>query len=212
MGKSDKSYKWFVRADVSKEAGIAIAGIINTWIDLKTLLMASHNGDKGDNPHIHFVMELTSLLQKQAIDTRLKKIIDVNKKSDYSSKVWDGADEACSYLFHEETACILFNKGFTEEDIQKFKTINASFQKVIAVNKEKASNRWPDKAYEHFEGKNPSRYEVLMFFTKAIRRGDMYECGDGNMARYIEEVVLRCTEEEDLEWYVNNRLKRLFRD
>lgn len=212
MVKTDKSFKWFVRVDCNKDAGVACAGMMLQWIDMKRLLMIHHMGEKKDNPHVHFVIELTSELQKQSFDTRIKKVFTVEKRSQYSSKVWDGGDEACSYMFHESDAPILHNKGFTEDEINRFRVLNQSVQKVIAVNKDKASCRAPDRAIEHFAGCSPSRREVLEYFVKQIRDGLMYEPGDYQMAKYVEEVVLKLTAQEDIDWYVDSRLKRIFRD
>lgn len=212
MVKSDKSYKWFVRVDCNKDAGIACAGIINGWIDLKRLLMVHHMGDKKDNPHVHFIMELSSELQKQSLDTRLKKVFTIEKRSQYSSKVWDGKDECGSYLFHESNDCVVYNKGFTQDELDRFVALNASVQKVITVNNEKASCRAPARAVEYFKGESPSRREVLALFIKWIRDGEMYEPGDFQLARYVEEVVIKTTASEDLDWYVDSRYKRIFRD
>lgn len=212
MGKADKSCKWFVRVDVSKDGGIACAGMMLQWIDMKRLLMIHHMGEKKDNPHVHFVIELSSELQKQSLDTRMKKVFIVEKKSQYSSKIWDGGDEACGYMFHEPDCVICHNKGFTEDEIARFRILNESVQKVIAVNKEKASCRAPDRAIEHFAGSSPSRREVLEYYVTQIREGLMYEPGDFQMARYIEEVIVKVTAKEDLDWYVDTRLRRIFRD
>lgn len=212
MGKSDKSFKWFVRVDVSKEAGIACAGMINSWIDLKRLLMLHHMGEKKDNPHVHFVLELSSEIQKQSFDTRLKKVFTVEKKSQYSSKIWDGGDECCSYMFHELDAPILFNKGFTEVEIDRFRVLNESVQKVVAVNKERASTRLPDRALEHFRDQTPSRYEVLEWMLEQIHDGLVYEPGNGNLGRFVEEVVNKLTPKSEMAWYVQSRYKQIFRD
>lgn len=212
MGKSDRSFHWFVRVDVSKEAGIACAGMINSWIDLKRLLMLHHMGEKKDNPHVHFVIELSSEIQKQSFDTRIKKVFTVEKGSQYSSKVWDGKDECCSYMFHELDAPILFNKGFTEDEINRFKLLNESVQKVIEVNKERASTRLPDRALEHFRDQTPSRYEVMEWMCRQVRLGLSYEPGNGNLARFVEEVVNKLTPEENYDWYVQSRYKQIFRD
>lgn len=212
MVKTDKSYKWFVRVDVSKDNAITNANTMLSWIDIKRLLMIHHMGDKNDNPHVHFVLELKSELQKQSLDTRLKKVFSIEKRSQYSSKVWDGGDEACSYMFHESNAPILCNKDFTEDEIVRFRVLNESVQKVVEVNKQKASCRAPDRAVEYFKDCSPSRRDVLELFIKWIRDGEMYEPGDFQMARYIEEVIVKTTANDDLNWYVDSRLKRIFRD
>lgn len=210
--KSDKSTQWFVRFDCSKDAGVELANKLNQWIDLKRLLMAHHMGEKKDNPHIHFVLELNSLIQKQSFDTRVKKLISVEKKDQYSSKIWDGADECCSYLYHESDACVIHNKGFSEDELDKYKQLNKSIQKVIAVNNEKASNRAPERAIKYFGTTDPSRREVLEWFLNEIKEGKMYEPGDYQMARYVEEVILKCTASENWDWYVDSRYKKIFRE
>lgn len=212
MGKSDKSYKWFVRVDCNKDAGVACAGMMLQWIDMKRLLMLHHMGEKKDNPHVHFVLELSSEIQKQSLDTRVKKIFSIEKRSQYSSKIWDGGDEACSYMFHEPDGPVLHNKGFTEDEIDRFKLHNESVQKVLAINKERASSRLPDRAIEHFNGESPSRREVLDWMLRQIHEGQTYETGNGNLFRYVEEVVNKLTSKMDWDWYVESRYKQIFRD
>lgn len=212
MGKQDKSTKWFVRVDVNRVGGIACAGVMEQWIDLKRLLMAHHMGEKGENPHVHFVIELASEIQKQSFDVRLKKVFTVETRSQYSSKIWDGRDECCSYLFHECDDCIVHNKGFTEDEINRFRALNKSVQNVIAVNKDKASCRAPERAIAHFGTSDPSRREVLEWFLLEIKQGRMYEPGDWQMAKYVEEVVMKCTADDNWSWYVDSRYKKIFRD
>lgn len=212
MGKADKSFNWFVRVDVDKLGGIACAGIMIQWIDLKRLLMVHHMGEKKDNPHVHFVIELKSELQKQSLDTRLKKVFTIEKRSQYSSKIWNGDDECCSYMFHEPNADILHNQGFTEDEINRFRAINDSVQKVIAINKDKASCRAPERAVAHFADSSPGRREVLEWFLNEIHEGLMYDPGDFRLATYVEEVVNKCTAKADWGWYVDSRYKKIFRE
>jgi len=103
-------------------------------------------------------------------------------------------------------------KDFTEEELNRFRAVNESVQKVIEINKSKASCRAPDRAIEYFKNESPSRRDVLELFITWIRAGEMYETGDYQMAKYIEEVIIKTTAQEDLSWYVDSRLKRIFRD
>lgn len=210
--KSDKSSLWFARVDGNQDDLTNYCKTMKEWIDCKRVLALYHVGEKKDNPHIHFVIELNSVMQKQSFDARVKTLFKIEKRGQYSTKIWDGADSACGYMFHEPGAPIVCNKNFTEEELVRFRAVNDSFQKVIEINKSKASCRAPDRAIEHFKGESPSRRDVLELFITWIRNGEMYETGDYQMAKYIEEVIIKTTAQEDLSWYVDSRLKRIFRD
>jgi len=209
-----RSNKWFFRVTVPHEFAVAQKNRLLEWIDLKTLLVATHVGDKNENPHIHGVVELTSTLQKQSFDVRVKQIYGVKGNEFYSSKQWDGADGACSYLFHEETAQIIINRGYSEQDIERFKKLNDDVQKVVALNKDRASHRHVDKIIQKMNesGKKWTRMEILEEFVKRIRDGEMYDPGDYMLKRYIEELMIKqIMEEREMTAYVHDRYYSLYK-
>lgn len=200
------SNKWFVRADGPFEFLKDKCIEILSWIDLVKVLALYHVGDTKENPHCHFVLELSSTLQKQSLDKRIKKLFDVQKSSAYSSKVWDGNTSACSYMFHESDVNILCNKGYNEEDILSFKEQNAKVQEVVAHNRERAPGRKVERVVEQLRDGNPTRHEIGRVFLTMIRDGDMYEPGNFKMAQMIEEVYLKTRTKAQWDEYVEDRL------
>lgn len=214
MPSVERSKMWFFRVTVPHEYARSEANKMLQWIDLDTILGALHVGDKSENPHFHAVVKLTSELQKQSFDYRVKKIYGVSGNGQYSSKPWDGTDAPCSYLFHEETAEIFLNRGYSDSDIQRFKELNGQVQKVIAINKSRASHRHVDKIIEtiNSSGKEWNRRDILEEFIRRIRDGEMYDPGDFMLKRYIEEIMIKqIIEERQMTAYVHDRYYSLYR-
>lgn len=210
-----RSNKWFVRVSVPHEFAKSEMSKVLAWIDLKSILVATHVGDKDENPHFHAVIALTSELQKQSFDVRLKQIYGVKGNGQYSSKPWDGDDGACSYLFHEANAQIIANRGYTDQDIERFTKLNDDVQKVVAVNKDRASHRHVDKIIEKINqsGRQWSRRDILQEFIFRIRDGLMYDPGDFMLKRYIEEIMIKqIVEENQMTQYVHDRYYSLYRN
>lgn len=212
-----RSRMWFCRIDGPEEYLKEKSAQILQWLDTVRLLCAFHEGKANENPHIHFVLELSSELQKQSFDVRLKTLFKLTKASDWSSKSWDGAESACSYLFHENTTPFN-NKGFTEEDIQRFSKLNEDVQKVVAVNKEKGPNRSVSRvllklqdAHALGDISNATREEILSLFVMDIYEGVMYEPGDFQLKRLVEEVYIKTRKKSDMPNYIMIRYNNLFR-
>jgi hypothetical protein len=207
-----QSSKWFIRLTLPHEILDEKKNQMLNWIDLYKCLGYKHTSVK-EKEHVHAVIELTSLISKQALDLRLKKIWPV-KGNDFSSVVWDGGDAACSYMFHEEGAPLWICKGFTEEDIKKYSKMNTEVQAVVAINKEKAPGRQVDKLVEklrHYDAM-PTGYEIGVEFIKLIRAGVMYEPGDFKLKNMIEEVKLKlCRTDEEVEVYAATRLNSILK-
>jgi len=201
-----QSSKWFVRVDGPYEFLLNKFVEVTGWMDMSSVLALYHVGEKKENPHCHFVIELTSVLQKQSFDKRIKKVFDVQKSTSYSSKVWDGADAACSYMFHESDVKILCNKGHSQEDIDKYKVQNEKVQAVVEVNKERAPGRKVERVVERLCNDNPTRHEIGKIFLEMIRDGEMYEPGNFQLARMIEEVYLKTRTADQWNGYVEDRL------
>lgn len=86
------------------------------------VLAVHHTGKKGDNPHYHFC--LTTDYKMDALRKMLKKVFTLATGNKHLSlKQWDGGTKALSYLFHEGTDVFL-NTGYTEEEIDEYKTQN----------------------------------------------------------------------------------------
>jgi len=214
MPSIERSKMWFFRVTVPHEFAKSEKSKMLQWIDLDTILGALHYGDKSENPHMHCVVKLTSELQKQSFDVRVKKLYGVKGNGQYSSKPWDGNDGACSYLFHEKDAEIFINRGHTEQDIERYKKLNDDVQKVVAVNKSRASHRHVDKIIEKINesGREWTRRDILEEFVRRIHDGDMYDPGDFMLKRYIEEIMIKqIIEERQMTAYVHDRYYSLYR-
>lgn len=209
MPSIQRSTKWFVRVDGNKEYLTEKCIIVKQWIDTQRMLCLFHLGGNKENPHCHFVIELSSELQKQTFATRIKKVFAIDKKSNYSVKEWDGADHACSYMFHESDAPIISNKDFTQEEIDKFRSLNNDVQKVLEVNKSRAPGRAVDRLVEEFKGDTPARRVIVERFLELIRDGQIYEPGDFQLGKYIEEVYMRTRSADQWQEYVDERTARL---
>lgn len=114
------------------------------------VLCVHHLGRKRDNPHYHFC--LTTDYKSDALRKYLKKHFDLAKGNRHLSlKPWDGGPEACSYLFHEGTEALM-TRGFTDEQVQKFKEHNDLIQSKMVK-----PNMIVDKCVEYFRERRGNR-------------------------------------------------------
>lgn len=209
MPQTAKSNKWFVRVDGNKEFLEQKLKELKGAIDTEKILGLYHLGEKSDNPHCHFVITTSTEIQQQSFNIRVKKLFAIEKKSQFSVKVWNGEDGACSYMFHECNEVILINKGYSDDDISKFRELNSKVQEVIAINKQRGG-RVVDKLLERYGDDTPSRREILNDMLEMVRDGEMYEPGDYQLMKYVEEVYLKTTGKVDFEEYVEERYRKLF--
>lgn len=208
MPSVGKAYSWFVRVDGVHEWLKERIKIVQGWVDTTRLLACLHVGEKKDNPHIHFVIQMSSELQKQSFDVRLKKVFQGITGSSYSSKYWDGQDSACAYMFHESDDSVCANKGFTEDDIERFRALNNATQKVIEVNKAKASGRIVDRVLAEATP-DWTRIDIAKRMLSMIREGEFYEPGDFVLKKYIEEVYMKSRSNAQFSDYLEDRISRL---
>lgn len=201
-----RSDKWFFRITLPHSIIKEKLSQLLEWVDLTSCLVATHVGDKTEKEHAHFVIAMSSTLQKQSLDIRIKKIYAVSR-ADYSSKPWDGDVHACSYLFHDTTAQILSSKGHTAEDIERYKSLNDDVQKVIAVNKSRASTRIPQRVADAITASAGqwTRKQIARHIIDLIRQGEVYEPGDYQLKRYIEEIYMKQLTKDQYEHYAEAR-------
>jgi len=208
-----QSTQWFVRIAWPHADIPAKLNLVLQWIDLSRILAIGHTGDTSENEHMHFVIELKTNLQKQSFDTRLKNIFPGLKgNGSYSTKVWDGRDEACSYMFHEETEKILANKGFGEDDLTRFRNLNESTKKIVELAKQKASGRRANILVDQIkkEGTHWGREKIFWQFQTWIREGEMYDPGDFKLKSLIQEVYARTISHEVFREYGTMRFRKMF--
>lgn len=182
------------------------------WVDCMRLLVVTHVGDKTEKEHCHFVVELSSNLQKQSLLARIKVVYGVSGNEQLSAKPWDGNSDACSYLFHDSVAEIICNKGFSNDEIAQFRSRNEFVQKVVEENKKRASGRCVDRALAAIAAGELTRDEKLIavWLFRLIRNGEMYEPGDFLIKRYVEEIMSKSVEGQEWERYASNRAEKLF--
>ena len=190
-----KSSQWFVRVTGTHQFLEEKVKILATQIDVKRILAILHNGDTKENPHVHFTIELTTVLQKQSFDVRMKKLFLWDKASLYSSKPWDGNKEANSYMFHEDTEPFV-NKGYTKQETDEFRQMNISVQKVIEINKGKASNRFANTIESKCDN-DTTKEDIAEMFLEAIRQGEMYHPGNFRLKSMIEEIYIKTRSKDD---------------
>ena len=212
MPSTVKSKLWFARIDGEKDFLIEKCKEIRQWIDLERAYGMYHTGEKKENPHCHIALELKTELQKQSLDVRLKKIFKIEKKSQFSSKVWDGADGAISYMFHELSDIVVINKDFTEEYLTKCRELNIQVQKVVDQIKDKAPKRVVDRLVGGYGNDHPDRKHILTDMLNLIRSGEMYEQGDYKLKSMVEEVYLKTRSQDAWDDYCEERFRNIFRD
>lgn len=214
MAKSVKSDKWFLRVDGQKEHLQKKCDELSKCIDTTALLAFYHVGEKKENPHCHICIETTSQIQKQSFAIRIKSLFGIEKKSQYAIQPWDGnrTTGAVSYMYHEDTAELLCNRGFSESELESARQSNDAVQRVVAINKEKASHKLVEKAYEYAlkELKQFDAIKIVTFMLCEIKEGNNYHPGDYMLKKYLEEIEVRmCNDIEGLatamvsKWYKN---------
>lgn len=220
--KSVRSAHWFCRFDGTKEVLTTKCAELESavaWMDVVRWLAVYHTGKRGENPHIHFIMELHGQIQKQSFDVRAKKYFDIEKKSDYSTKHWDGnLAGAGSYLFSDKDAEILRNKGFTEAELSEMREANDKVQEIVVENKKRASGKLVDKAMEWWAKENGGRqyrpsdqFKVFRYMMTQIRDGQNWHPGMFQIKKYCEEITIKLTDENHWADYVEQQYNQLFR-
>lgn len=213
MPSLEKSASWFVRVDGPKSFLTQKCLSLLESVDTKRLLALYHEGEKKDNPHVHFTLETNTIIQKQSFAIRIKKLFEVASKSAYSITSWDLSDSANSYMFHEEAEDIISNKGYTDSDIQRFRNMNIQVQKVVELNKQRAPGRCVERLLNHFKDNDivPSRADIIELILEWIRDGEMYEPGNFQLEKYMEEVYLKTRPKEQWKDYVDGRVASILR-
>lgn len=213
------SDKWFVRADGPESFLRQKCRELQSWIDVLTCHGVYHAGtSKKENPHTHIIMTMSSTLQKQSFDIRIKKLFEVVDRNAYSTKAWDGAmgEGAGSYLYHESNdSPVLCNKGFDETAIDGFKTANASVQRMVAINNEKANTKLVGLALEEFKDSEWNagslEFEIFKYMLKRTKDGDNYHPGEWKLKAYVQEVHLRLCPDSRFDDFAYSKYEKIFR-
>jgi len=160
------------------------------WVDMARVIVATHKGDTKENEHVHMCVELTTTIQKQSFDVRLKKLFNLaGGNKDFSTKVWDKSLDACSYLFHEPDAQVVLNRGHTDEDIALYKRMNERVQAIVKQNKEAGANKSINRIIE-LVGVDCTHDAILHAIHDDVRAGKMYHPGF-RLVAMVEEVYIK---------------------
>lgn len=182
------------------------------FIDMTRCLMVGHVGLKTEKEHVHCIIELSKVLQKQSLDVRLKSVFGVSG-ADYSSKLWDGNMEhgAGSYMYHDPSATEIYNKGFSDDDIKLFRQCNQQIQEVVEENKSRASGRCVERTLKTISESNRqwTRRDIAYQLLSDIRDDKMYECGDFVLKKYIEEIYMKQLSDKQWDSYAKLRVDSL---
>ena len=188
-----RSKTWFVRIDYPLEHQADKLKVVQGWVDCELILAASHEGKSDENPHFHACIRLSSELQKQSFDARLKSLFNWKKGSDYSTKVWDGNIDgagAGSYLFHEPKAIVVCNKGVTAAQIANLQELNKKVQEVVAVNKERGTKKSVQRIIDKV-AQDCGHSDIANVMLREIRDGEMYHPGDYRFPQVVEEIYIK---------------------
>ena len=216
MPNTSASRYWFVRVDGPQEYLSSRVKILS--LECEMMLAVFHTGRSGENSHMHFCCITNKDIQKQSWDVKIKKQFDVSKKSDYSSKIWDGrlVDEgAATYLFHESIdSPILCSKGVTVEDISGIKRIATTVNIVIANAKEKAETKIPGKVLAKWKEAGKPEWQTREIVTTIVHMAQAGECylpkSDFQWKAYIEEIRLgMCESPAELNSFIDRTIHRL---
>jgi len=203
------SDKWFIRITLPwKAVELLLKDGCIAFVDHKRQLVVSHLGEKTEKEHVHSLIELNEPLQKQSVDKRYKKLFGVSG-ADYSSKPWDGdmGAGAGSYLFHDSLATVMVQKGFTDDQISEFQRLNDDVQKVVQINKQRASGRCIERVLGIISDSHETwdKPRIAGKLLDDIRQGVMYEPGDYVLRRYIEEIFIK--QLKDTQWDVYRSIR-----
>jgi len=143
--------------------------------DYKSIVAVRHKGNKGENPHYHFVVQ--TQIASQAFRVRMRKIFDQGKGNGHMSiKPWDGNNDAISYLFHEdENTTLLVQYQVSDETIAQCKERNRQVTAMVNASKAKASWLLEEVVYEALKKSHPDgageAYIGQQLILAALRNG-----------------------------------------
>lgn len=210
-----KSKEWFFRITLAHDTVKTLwNNALSTvkLIDVDRCLMIGHVGVKTEKEHVHGIITLSKQLQKQSFDVRLKSIFNVSG-ADYSSKPWDGGMEhgAGSYMYHDPNSVEIYNKAFTEEQLNTFRKCNSEVKEVVEEAKSRASGRCVDRILKQIQDSDRqwTKREILHQILTDIKEDLMYECGDFVMTKYLEEIYMRQLCGKEWEQYAKQRINKI---
>lgn len=203
------SHYWFIRITAPWEHIESKLAEMRGWVDFSGMMVGLHHGDKQGAPHGHICLRLKSELQKQSLDKRLKKLFDVAGRQ-YTSKVWDNNIKCMSYLYHDKKGKVINHMNLSDEELEQIKSLNDDIQKIVEVNKGRASNKVVQHVLDQ-ANEDWTRWEIGSCILKAVAEGLFYDPGDFALERYINEIELKLNKSDKgrLDEVIASRLNRL---
>ena len=211
------STMWWIRITAPHEHIKAKVPAVKGWIDYSCSMIAYHSGDtEVENPHCHIALKMTSSLQKQSLDVRIKKLFDV-AGSQYSCVPWDGDKQVLRYCYHEQaegkSSEVLHDmKDLTPADVEQLRSESKIITKAVNEAKATAGFKVIDYVLDKIKssGTKMEAYEIGWEIQKVVFKGLFHEPGDYNMEKYINEILCRqCENETELERMWADRHRRL---
>lgn len=185
------STNWFIRITQPHEfIKIQLTGI-EGWSNLERVLVVSHVGEKTKKQHVHILLTLIKPLQQQSVNVIFKKLF--TEPRCLSIKIWDGnivGESALSYLWHDASAEILFNKSFDDDAIKDSKLVCAGVVEEVNKRKQRAPGHCVSRILDEIIASKVvwSDDRICMRILTMIREGEMYEPGDFLIQRYVNEI------------------------
>lgn len=194
MPSVSRSKTWYVRITAPHEHIVAKYASLKVMVDWKSSFMGLHVGSRSGAQHAHIALELTSELQKQSIDERMRKLFQVDR-SNYSSKPWDRNPDALSYLYHDKAVIIYNDMGVDEVSL---KAKNASVQVVVEEAKKRASCKVVDSCLQAIEdsGYIWSIDRILRYILHKVQTEGMHH-PQHQIGAYVRMINLRQGNEDD---------------
>lgn len=161
------------------------------------VLCLHHTGRKGDNPHYHFCF--TCDYKKDALRKYLKKEFTLASGNRHLSlKDWDGDRKACSYLFKEGTEPII-RRGFSDEELDDFRTINECVQEEIKKN---SPVKIVQDCTEYFNGRSPTHKEIFIWIMERLRKNGDWLPNKWTMERWIMRIQANLKDDKEYGSYL----------
>lgn len=185
------SHDWFIRITQPHEFIKNQLGDIKVWPSVTRVLVVSHIGEKTKKEHVHMLLSLNKELQQQSVNVIFKKLF--TEARCISVKIWDGKTEgqsALSYLWHDTRAEILFNKGFTDTEIETSRLVCQGVVEEVNKRKQRAPGHCVSRILDEITSSNHTWNEEQICYRilQMVREGEIYEPGDFLIQRYVNEI------------------------
>lgn len=195
------------------EGYVDIIKAMATDTDYDKVLCVFHKGSSDEPSHWH--MCIATSVKEEAMRKRMKKLFTKGKGNGHMSiKPWVD-DGAVSYCFHEQDECIVVNKGFSPDEIEKAKKDNKKVQEEVKKAKEKASWKLEEQAYEALKTRGKPYYsqmEIGMCIVSLALNSDKYVPNDWLLKAMVSKLQWRLAgNEEEQEYIVSEIVKKALR-